>query len=197
MSGGQDPTSGGTPPRRTRHGTIALAVVAGVVLVVAAVGIWRGADTDDLALPDERPVVVPGALALRANASDPNGALSFQVNMTGHAHFKVTPLWDGYNNCILDNPFPSSYEGELDNTWTTLYAYKNSSGSCATEKSRMHWKVETTDTQWPVLEEEVRVTSGFSGAVTECIDVKGRAEWDVGCTDETSTSFARVNVTGR
>ena len=65
------PTTGG------RHGLIALAVIAALGVVIAGVAIWRGADSDDLAAPDQRPAAVPHGL--RSEAAPDSAHLIFTL----------------------------------------------------------------------------------------------------------------------
>jgi hypothetical protein len=164
------------------HGRVAIIVVASLVVAIVGVAIWRGADTDDLAEPTARPAIVPHGLSTDAALPD-DDKLSFGLTFDKETKVKVTPLWDSFNNCIKDNPFPSSFDGTVTRPnfyGVILQSTKNSSGSCNIEFSRMHWRVESG-----TLVEEVRVESGTRTGWDdiECVDVGGRAEWDVVCKD--------------
>jgi hypothetical protein len=177
-------TTDATPSqgKRNRTGIVAVTVVGLIAVAIAALGIWRGVDTDDLAEPTARPAIVPHGLSADSGLPD-DDKLSFGLTFDKETKVKVTPLWDSWNNCILDNPFPSSFDGTVTKPnfyGVTLRSTKNSDGICNLEFSRMHWRVESGS-----LVEEVRLESGQRTGwdTIECIDVGGRAEWDVVCKD--------------
>jgi hypothetical protein len=110
-------------------------------------------------------------------AASPQPKLSFALHFNAAAPVKVTPLWDAANNCILDQPFPTSFDGYLNNQTIRIDAWKNFDGWCAIEESRMHWRIES-----PGFAEEVRMY-GAGGQVVQCIDLQGREQWNVSCSN--------------
>jgi hypothetical protein len=185
-------STGGSTPRRGRHGLIALAVIAALGVAIAGLAIWRGADSDDLAAPDQRPAVLPQGL--RSEAAPNSAYLIFTLKFNSTANVKVKPLWDADNNCVKDNPFPDSYDGAGSTSGIRISATKNSSGSCAVEVSRMHWRVESQG-----FAEEVKLHSGINGTVVECVDLEGRDHWNVTCSNQGSypSDGGTVDVTWR
>jgi hypothetical protein len=164
--------------------TLVVAVVVGGILVgvmALANGDDEGFVVDDLAAQSFR---APAAL-------DDAGGLGLEpalVTIYNHqsSPLEVTPLWDAYNNCVSNNPFPSRAVVGKDRE-AEITAEPIGSGSCFFEKSRMHWLMKDASGS---LQEEIRVTN-FSSSSVECVDLAGRDKFDVEC------STAAVHVSAR
>jgi hypothetical protein len=136
----------------TSRGLIAL--VAGLCIVMLAVGvgagalIWAGDDSPEDA--DDRPAEVQANVGEEGDGDQDAGNDSrTQVGIEASARspsdmvVKVTAAWDAWNNCV-DNPdyrTPTDlvvrYPGPTPSF--TLGVTATSGGTCSYEESRMHW----------------------------------------------------------
>jgi hypothetical protein len=95
-------------------------------------------------------------------------------------HITIKPIWDGWNQCIVERPFPESVidkgpNPRLDETAYEVRAWKNFSGACGVEQSRMHWKLDGPGG----AVEEIQVVGTFN--TITCIDIAGRDRWNISC----------------
>jgi hypothetical protein len=193
---------GGAPGSRhhaTRHLVIAFGVVALVVALCVAIAVIQ---PDDGASPARAPVHLFSAVEGDSNdepASNNTPWLTFAFRFhTFGPSFTVRPLWDAWNQCILDSPFPESLDASMASVLDGIQvrAWKNDSGSCFIEESRMHWMLKIDDGYTAEIQ-----MWGDGGNIIKCDDsgAPHRDLWNLECISHTRLDDepAEVHLTRR